>query len=534
MYTRRCCIRFDDSAMTVHLNRFYQYNSNQIESIWNETDSITNFYKNSNIFITGGTGFVGKALVEKLLRSCPDIQSIYLLMRPKKGRSIEERLDELLKNPVFGRIKQENIDVFLKVKAVCGDITHVNLGINKKEVTILLDKIDIVFHSAATVKFNEDLKQALIYNTLGTKQVLEFCTKIKQLKSFVYVSTAFSNSIREYIEEDVYETPYDPDAIFHFIDELSKEAFDVLSKKLLGNHPNTYTLTKALGEKIVLKYSEKIPSAIVRPSIITASWREPYPGWVDSVSGITGIFMECGRGTIKSIMCNEKYKMDIIPVDIVVNTLICAAWHTVQSRSNSMRVYNCVSGQANPITWKEFKLLTQKYSRQYPSKYVTWYPGFTYRTSKTTHIVCATLFQIIPSVILDVYLCCVGKKPIMLKISKKFYDALLAGSHFSTNEWRFEDSTMRSLIKAVNAAPDGKYFETDIDDSNGFSWEEYVKNFNLGVRQYILKDDLSSLEQAKIKLNRLFWFQKIIQIVPIYILCRIAVPYLNQWIWEML
>lgn len=96
----------------------------------------------------------------------------------------------------------------------------------------------------------------------------------------------------------------------------------------------------------------------------------------------------------------------------------------------------------------------------------------------------------------------------MLKISKKFYDALLAGSHFSTNEWRFEDSTMRSLIKAVNAAPDGKYFETDIDDSNGFSWEEYVKNFNLGVRQYILKDDLSSLEQAKIKLNRFVRYKK--------------------------
>lgn len=61
---------------------------------------------------------------------------------------------------------------------------------------------------------------------------------------------------------------------------------------------------------------------------VTAAWKEPMPGWVDNMSGITGIFMECGRGTIKSIICDEKCVMDIIPVDIVVNTIISAGWHT--------------------------------------------------------------------------------------------------------------------------------------------------------------------------------------------------------------
>lgn len=66
--------------------------------------------------------------------------------------------------------------------------------------------------------------------------------------------------------------------------------------------------------------------------LVTGAWKEPYPGWVDNVSGITGIFMECGRGTIKTIICNDKLKMDIIPVDIVVNTLITAAWQTSTKR----------------------------------------------------------------------------------------------------------------------------------------------------------------------------------------------------------
>jgi hypothetical protein len=65
---------------------------------------------------------------------------------------------------------------------------------------------------------------------------------------------------------------------------------------------------------------------------VTAAWREPVPGWVDNVSGITGIMMEIGRGTIRSIICDQKLTMDLIPVDFVVNTLIGVAWHTATYR----------------------------------------------------------------------------------------------------------------------------------------------------------------------------------------------------------
>ena len=65
---------------------------------------------------------------------------------------------------------------------------------------------------------------------------------------------------------------------------------------------------------------------------VTAAWREPVPGWVDNVCGITGIMMEIGRGTIRSIICDQKLTMDLIPVDFVVNTLIGVAWHTAAYR----------------------------------------------------------------------------------------------------------------------------------------------------------------------------------------------------------
>lgn len=60
----------------------------------------TKYFANTNIFITGGTGFVGLALVEKFLRSVPDVGKVYVLIRPKKGKKIMKRLHELTKEPV--------------------------------------------------------------------------------------------------------------------------------------------------------------------------------------------------------------------------------------------------------------------------------------------------------------------------------------------------------------------------------------------------------------------------------------------------
>lgn len=57
--------------------------------------SVLDFYKGRNILITGGTGFMGKVLIEKLLYSVPDIGNLYVLMRPKRGKSVTQRLEDM-------------------------------------------------------------------------------------------------------------------------------------------------------------------------------------------------------------------------------------------------------------------------------------------------------------------------------------------------------------------------------------------------------------------------------------------------------
>lgn len=48
-------------------------------------------------FISGSSGFLGKVLLEKIMRKSPDFKKIYLLMRPKKNKEGKQRLDEMFK-----------------------------------------------------------------------------------------------------------------------------------------------------------------------------------------------------------------------------------------------------------------------------------------------------------------------------------------------------------------------------------------------------------------------------------------------------
>lgn len=71
-----------------------------------ETQSnVQEFFKNKSVFVTGGTGFLGKLIINKLIRSCPQIKHIYLLVRDKKGKNAHERLEDIFNMPVRFMIK---------------------------------------------------------------------------------------------------------------------------------------------------------------------------------------------------------------------------------------------------------------------------------------------------------------------------------------------------------------------------------------------------------------------------------------------
>ena len=142
---------------------------------------IENFYRDQSVFITGATGFMGKVLVEKLLRSCSGVKHIYILLRPKKGLDIHSRLQELLQVKIFDKIRECDPKVLRKVVAVAGDITSPGLGISEANLSALIRDVSIVFHSAATVKFDEPLRTSIDFNVLGTRRLIELCHKLPKI-----------------------------------------------------------------------------------------------------------------------------------------------------------------------------------------------------------------------------------------------------------------------------------------------------------------------------------------------------------------
>jgi fatty acyl-CoA reductase len=156
-------------------------NANGINSIGAYL-SIADFYNGKSVFITGGTGFLGKILIEKLLRSCPGIKSIYLLMRPKRGAEITARLNEILNSQLFDKLRKERPNDLSKIVPILGDITSEDLGISESDQNLLSETINIVFHSAATVKFDEKLKLSVTINMLGTKRLVELCQRMLHLE----------------------------------------------------------------------------------------------------------------------------------------------------------------------------------------------------------------------------------------------------------------------------------------------------------------------------------------------------------------
>lgn len=69
--------------------------------------------------------------------------------------------------------------------------------------------------------------------------------------------------------------------------------------------------------------------AIVRPSIVTAALREPFPGWIDNLNGPTGLIAGGGKGFIRVFKVESSdFVTDLIPVDLSINLMIAVAWRT--------------------------------------------------------------------------------------------------------------------------------------------------------------------------------------------------------------
>jgi alcohol-forming fatty acyl-CoA reductase len=198
--------------------------------------------------------------------------------------------------------------------------------VSEENLEKILNEVNVVFHALATIKFNESLHDAVAVNMLNTQKIVKIANKVKNLKSFVHVSTLFSNCNQKFTDETIYNNPIDYKQLLT-IAELSRRTENEESVKLIFQHdfPNTYSLTKHFAEKLVVDQAGKIPTGIFRPPIVTSSYKST-PGWTDNINGFSGVVVSLAKGYSHCCLGYEENPSNIAPVDYCINAIVAAAW----------------------------------------------------------------------------------------------------------------------------------------------------------------------------------------------------------------
>uniref|UniRef100_A0A669B080 Fatty acyl-CoA reductase n=1 Tax=Oreochromis niloticus TaxID=8128 RepID=A0A669B080_ORENI len=428
---------------------------------------------------------MGKVLLEKLLRSCPEVRSVYVLVRSKAGQSPKTRISEMINSKLFEKLQQDQPDFAEKIIAVNSDLTQPELNLSKADQSILAENIDIVFHCAATVRFSEPLKDAVQLNVLATQMMLALAHRMKHLEVFIHISTAYANCNRELIEEVVYSPSVDYRKLIDTLDWMDDDLVSTLTPKLIGEHPNTYTFTKSLAEYMVQQEAGDLNVAIVRPSIVGASWKEPFPGWIDNFNGPSGIFIAAGKGILRTMRASNNAVADLVPVDVVINTTLAAGWYSgsqVLNRPKSIPVYNCTTGGINPFRWGEVGKTISCLNAAYEGGEAPDSGSF-----------CALTWRLM------IYPHCnlIPGRPHPKQ--KLLFTSMMVLEYFTSHSWVWNTDNMAMLL-AQMSPEDKKIFNFDVRQLH---WAEYMENYCMGTKKYVLNEELSGLPAARKHLNKL-------------------------------
>jgi HAD superfamily hydrolase (TIGR01490 family) len=358
------------------------------------TSPIPERLSGSRFLVTGVTGFVGQAVLERILGDVPDAR-VVLVVRAQDGLSGPARVESLLAGPAFNALRDR-----VGAPALRGMLED-RIEVIEADVSDgppALPDLDVAFHCAASVAFDPPIDHGFRANVLGSANLYEAIRGSGSRPHVVHVSTAYVAGVargtvaEEPLGHEVdWRTEWDAaEEARRAVDAASRkpEMLDAFLRRARREHsragpqtvaddaerrrhrwvdrrlveygraraqtlgwPDVYTLTKALGERVAEEAAaDGVPLSIVRPSIIESALSHPFPGWIEGFKMAEPIILAYGRGNIPEFPGIPEGIVDLIPVDLVVNAMLAVA---AAGPEPEPAYYHVCSGSRNPIRYRD-------------------------------------------------------------------------------------------------------------------------------------------------------------------------------------
>lgn len=331
------------------------------------------------VILTGATGFVGSLLLRDLLlhRQTLNISAgVFVICRPKKSKSAQERISELLKSNMFSFLTdRERQDL---VHVLEGDMTKPNAGLSKQDMERLLllprqgKTVTHVIHSAAAVSFTQTMADAARSNITSALTMqrlarqLGLCpgesegTRRLPKPLFVHLSTAFVHGSScgtdaEPLPQSLFDLdPYDPTKLYESM--LGTQFYASKAMSDLRFH-NTYAFTKCVCEHLLLQQDKvansQATTLIIRPSIVGPAVEYPYEGWAGQKPS-TIVAAGCLYLSFQwNLWCFGPSHVPSIPVDVLSSFVLKKAFEWEQSYPKPSESSNPVDSSSSEDSYEQ-------------------------------------------------------------------------------------------------------------------------------------------------------------------------------------
>ncbi len=241
------------------------------------------------VLLTGVTGFVGMALLERWLERTD--RDVVVLVRAACPRAAGSRVDAVLED-LFG---DRAVEYAPRVRAFAADMTAPGLGLDRRERDEIAERVTTIVHSAASVSFSLGLDESRAINLEGTRRMLELAGAAQSrggLDHYGQVSTAYvaGDHPGSFSEAD-----HDVGQEFH----------------------NHYERSKFESELLV-RSQEGLPFTILRPSIVVG---DRLTGWTASFNVLYWPLRALSRGLFTAIPAVLSSPVDAVSIDYVADAI---------------------------------------------------------------------------------------------------------------------------------------------------------------------------------------------------------------------